>query len=131
MWNPKVGVIMVHKCVDYMVLKFCCVKLYPGDRSHRMPIITPAYPAMCATHNVTESTQMIMTEEFKRGISLPSHNQPPFLLCTGADIVDRVIVGTASWSELFAKHDFFHKYRYYLQIIASTGDSDLQIKWYV
>ncbi|KAI0053714.1 poly-A polymerase [Auriscalpium vulgare] len=88
-------------------------KLYPGDRSHRMPIITPAYPAMCATHNVTASTQMIMTEEFKRG----------------ADIVDKVIVGTAQWSELFAKHDFFHKYKYYLQIIASTGDQNLQIKW--
>ncbi|KAH0840260.1 hypothetical protein J3R83DRAFT_1267 [Lanmaoa asiatica] len=88
-------------------------KLYPADRSHRMPIITPAYPAMCATHNVTASTQMIVTEEFKKG----------------ADIVDRVIVGTASWSELFAKHDFFHKYRYYLQVIASTGESELQIKW--
>ncbi|EKM79958.1 hypothetical protein AGABI1DRAFT_113202 [Agaricus bisporus var. burnettii JB137-S8] len=88
-------------------------KLYPSDRSHRMPIITPAYPAMCATHNVTESTQMIMTEEFKKG----------------ADIVDKVIVGSASWSDLFAKHDFFHKYRYYLQVIASTGNSDLQIKW--
>ncbi|KIK53275.1 hypothetical protein GYMLUDRAFT_49451 [Collybiopsis luxurians FD-317 M1] len=88
-------------------------KLYPADRSHRMPIITPTYPAMCATHNVTASTQMITTEEFKRG----------------ADIVDKVIVGTAQWSELFQKHDFFHKYRYYLQIIASTGDADLQIKW--
>ncbi len=32
-----------------------------------MPIITPAYPAMCATHNVTQSTQMIMTGEFKKG----------------------------------------------------------------
>ena len=32
-----------------------------------MPIITPAYPSMCATHNVTQSTQMIMTEEFKKG----------------------------------------------------------------
>ena len=42
-------------------------KLFPGDRAHRMPVITPVYPAMCATHNVTESTQMIMTEEFKRG----------------------------------------------------------------
>ncbi|KAF5371201.1 hypothetical protein D9758_004094 [Tetrapyrgos nigripes] len=88
-------------------------KLYPSDRSHRMPIITPTYPAMCATHNVTASTQMITTEEFKRG----------------ADIVDKVIVGSASWSELFTKHDFFHKYRYYLQIIASTGNADLQIKW--
>ncbi|KAI5123418.1 hypothetical protein M0805_006123 [Coniferiporia weirii] len=88
-------------------------KLYPGDRSHRMPIITPAYPAMCATHNVTESTQMIMTEEFKRG----------------ADIVDKIMFGSIQWSELFAKHDFFHKYRYYLQVIASTGNQDLQLKW--
>ncbi|KAG2343642.1 Poly(A) polymerase [Suillus weaverae] len=91
-------------------------KLYPADRSHRMPIITPAYPAMCSTHNVTASTQMIVTEEFKKGR-------------IGADIVDKVIVGTASWSELFQKHDFFHKYRYYLQVIASTGTPDLQIKW--
>ncbi|KAF8659131.1 hypothetical protein AX16_001901 [Volvariella volvacea WC 439] len=88
-------------------------RVYPGDRSHRMPIITPAYPSMCSTHNVTQSTQMIMTQEFSRG----------------AEIVDRVIVGTAQWSELFAKHDFFHKYRYYLQVTASTGDPDLQIKW--
>jgi poly(A) polymerase len=78
-----------------------------------MPIITPAYPAMCATHNVTASTQMVMTEEFKKG----------------ADIVDKVIVGTAQWSELFSKHEFFHKYRYYLQVIASTGSAALQIKW--
>ncbi|KAF5333209.1 hypothetical protein D9611_002745 [Ephemerocybe angulata] len=88
-------------------------RLYPTDRAHRMPIITPAYPSMCSTHNVTESTQSVMTEEFKRG----------------ADIVDKVIVGTAEWSELFAKHDFFLRYRYYLQITASTGDPELQIKW--
>ncbi|KAI0068543.1 poly-A polymerase [Artomyces pyxidatus] len=105
-------------------------KLYPGDRSHRMPIITPAYPAMCATHNVTASTQMIMTEEFKKGSARSVTDvivSNEFL--EGADIVDKVIVGTATWSELFAKHDFFHKYKYYLQIIASTGDSNLQIKW--
>lgn len=96
-----------------------------------MPIITPAYPAMCATHNVTASTQMVMTEEFKKGlrrISLLGYGTNTSL---GADIVDRVIVGSADWSELFAKHDFFHKYRYYLQIIASTGNHDLQIKWYI
>jgi poly(A) polymerase len=52
------------------------------------------------------------------------------MFVAGADIVDKVIVGTANWSELFAKHDFFHKYRYYLQVIASTGSADLQIKWY-
>ena len=36
-----------------------------------MPIITPAYPSMCATHNVMASTQLIMTEEFKRGNDIP------------------------------------------------------------
>ncbi|KAF9782247.1 Poly(A) polymerase central domain-containing protein [Thelephora terrestris] len=88
-------------------------KLYPGDRSHRMPIITPAYPSMCATHNVTASTQMIMTEEFKKA----------------SEVVERVIVGTAEWSELFKKHDFFHKYRYYLMVLASAANADLQCKW--
>ena len=39
------------------------------------------------------------------------------------------MIGRAQWSQLFAKHDFFHKYKYYLQVIASTGDPDLQIKW--
>ncbi|ORY69322.1 Nucleotidyltransferase, class I, C-terminal-like protein [Leucosporidium creatinivorum] len=88
-------------------------KLYPSDRSHRMPIITPAYPSMCSTHNVTLSTQSIMTAEFKRA----------------AEIVDKVFVGSAPWSELFAPHDFFSKYRYYLQITASSGSADVQLKW--
>lgn len=88
-------------------------KLYPQDRLHRMPIITPAYPSMCSTHNVTQSTQMIMTQEFK----------------IAAEVVDRVMVKKAEWSELFKKHDFFYKYKYYLQIIASSGSADLQLKW--
>ena len=48
---------------------------------------------------------------------------------TGSEIVKKVILGQAQWSELFAKHDFFHKYRYYLQVIASTGSAELQVKW--
>jgi poly(A) polymerase len=78
-----------------------------------MPIITPAYPAMCATENVTASTQSVMKEEFKKG----------------AAIVHRVIVGTAQWSELYTKHEFFHKYRYYMQVVASTGSAALQLEW--
>jgi len=88
---------------------------------------------MCATHNVTQSTQMIMTDEFKKGMHYfhPRPNSHSCYLRQGADIVDKVIIGSASWSDLFAKHDFFHKYRYYLQVIASTGNPDLQIKWCV
>ena len=43
--------------------------------------------------------------------------------------MDKIVLGSLDWSALFVKHDFFHKYRYYLQVIASTGNSDLQIKW--
>ena len=69
---------------------------------------------MCATENVTASTQSVMKEEFKKG----------------AAIVHRVIVGTAQWSELYTKHEFFHKYWYYMQVVASTGSAALQLEWY-
>jgi len=54
-----------------------------------------------------------MTEEFRKA----------------AEIVDRIMVNKAEWLELFTKHDFFHKYRYYLQVIASSGDPEMQKKW--
>lgn len=66
-----------------------------------MPIITPAYPSMCATHNVTHSTKTVMTTEFRRA----------------AGIVDMIMVRSekspegGNWGELFEKHDFFHTYR--------------------
>ena len=39
------------------------------------------------------------------------------------------MVGSANWSELFTGHDFFHKYKFYLQVVASSGSADLQLKW--
>ena len=97
-----------------------------------MPIITPAYPSMCATHNVTQSTQTIVREEFKKGEMKPNACFSDSFATnrTASDIIDKVIVNKASWSDLFSKHDFFHKYRHYLQAIASTGSPELQIKWY-
>lgn len=56
---------------------------------------------------------MIMTQEFKRA----------------AEVVDKIVIGKADWSELFQKHDFFHRYKYYLQVVASSGSADLQLKW--
>ena len=53
-----------------------------------MPIITPAYPSMCATHNVSQSTFTVMVSEFKRGM----------------DVVEKIFNKEAKWKESNHKH---------------------------
>ncbi|MCJ1335654.1 polynucleotide adenylyltransferase [Bachmanniomyces sp. S44760] len=89
-------------------------KIYNGDRFHLMPIITPAYPSMCATHNITMSTKKIITRELMRG----------------GDIVDKIFTGQSRWHDLFAKHTFFTQgYKYYLSIIAASRTKEAQLVW--
>ncbi|KAG8948097.1 polynucleotide adenylyltransferase [Tulasnella sp. 424] len=88
-------------------------KLYLQDRLHRMPLITPVYPYMCLTHNISASTQEVMIQECKRA----------------ADVVIRIFVEGAPWSELFEKHDFFSRYRYYLQVVAAADSAENLTKW--
>ncbi|KAJ1938688.1 polynucleotide adenylyltransferase [Linderina macrospora] len=83
-------------------------KLYAQDEAHKMPIITPAYPSMCATHNVSTSTKTIIMAEFKRG----------------TEITDRIMTKKADWDELFEKSDFFYRYRHYLQVNVTSEDED-------
>lgn len=89
-------------------------KLYPQDRAHRMPIITPAYPSMCATHNITVSTQKVIMQELQRGNA----------------IVQDIMAGTKKWSHFFEKHKFFSHYKYYIKVTASTmGSAEQHIVW--
>ncbi|KAG0368952.1 polynucleotide adenylyltransferase [Gamsiella multidivaricata] len=88
-------------------------KLYPADKAHKMPIITPAYPSMCSTHNVTDSTKSVMLSEFKEA----------------AELVNRIIVERIPWSTLFAKDDFFSRYRHYIQVIASSDSEERHLRW--
>lgn len=89
-------------------------KLYPYDRQHRMPVITPAYPSMCATHNITSSTQKIIMSEFQRGV----------------EVMAQINSGRGTWADLFERHNFFHKYKFYLCVVAATtSSSDDHLKW--
>ncbi|CAN6674670.1 poly(A) polymerase [Trichomonascus vanleenenianus] len=89
-------------------------QIYPQDRYHRMPIITPAYPSMCATHNITASTKEIILSELRRG----------------GKVVDEIMTGRRKWGDFFEKHTFFNDYKYYLSITAATkGSLDDQLKW--
>lgn len=79
-----------------------------------MPIITPAYPEMCTTHNFSLSTKAILEKELKRG----------------GDITDKVMSGKAPWKDLFAKHTFFTQgYKYYLSIVSASRTKESQLLW--
>ena len=79
-----------------------------------MPVITPAYPQMCATHNITRSTLNIITRELGRG----------------GNITDKIFFGKLAWKDLFAKHTFFTEgYKYYLSIIAASRTKEAQLIW--
>ncbi|KPI37450.1 Poly(A) polymerase PAPa [Cyphellophora attinorum] len=83
--------------------------LYNGDRKNLMPIITPAYPSMCATYNISQSNKTVILRELERG----------------AKITNNIFFGAGKWSDLFEKHTFFTKdHKYYLSVIASCKGKD-------
>lgn len=89
-------------------------RLYGADRAHIMPVITPAYPSMCATHNICTSTKTIIMSELKRA----------------SEIVKQIKDGKKSWSAMFQKHDFFYRYKFYLTVIAATrGTYEEHLGW--
>ena len=88
--------------------------LYTGDRKNIMPIITPAYPSMCATYNISKSGKAMILKELKRG----------------HEIVTNIFEAKATWHDLFTKHTFFTKdHKYYLSVIASSSDEDAAKAW--
>lgn len=89
-------------------------KIYPGDSRHLMPIITPAYPSMCATHNVTPSTLRIITRELERADKLAT----------------QIFSGEKQWKDLFERHTFFSQgYKYYLSVVSASRTKEAQLIW--
>ncbi|KKA30351.1 hypothetical protein TD95_001041 [Thielaviopsis punctulata] len=89
-------------------------QLYKADNFHLMPIITPAYPSMCATYNITASTKSIIVRE----------------LMHGHEVARQILDGQKPWSELFVKHSFFTSgYKYYLAIVSSSTTKEAHKKW--
>ncbi|XP_021638303.2 nuclear poly(A) polymerase 1 isoform X3 [Hevea brasiliensis] len=85
----------------------------PKDRFHLMPIITPAYPCMNSSYNVSSSTLCIMTEEFQRG----------------NEICEAMEAHKADWGTLFEPFSFFDAYKNYLQIDINAENEDDLRNW--
>ena len=46
-----------------------------------------------------------------------------------AELVNRIMSQRVPWSTLFAKDDFFTRYRHYLQVIASSDSEERHLTW--
>jgi poly(A) polymerase len=88
--------------------------LYSSDKKNLMPIITPAYPSMCSTYNISKSGKTVILKEMERGWN----------------ITQDIFAGKGKWSDLFAKHSFFTQdHKYYLSIIASSSSPEAAKAW--
>jgi poly(A) polymerase len=88
--------------------------IYPGDKRNLMPIITPAYPSMCSTYNISKSGKTVILRELDRG----------------SKITNNIFGGRGKWSDLFAKHSFFTlDHKYYLSIIAASPSAEAAKAW--
>ncbi|WJX54441.1 Nuclear poly(A) polymerase 1 [Trifolium repens] len=85
----------------------------PKDKYHIMPIITPAYPCMNSSYNVSLSTLRIMTEEFQRG----------------HEICEAMEANSADWDTLFETYPFFEAHKNYLWIDISAENADDLRNW--
>ncbi|XP_038679921.1 nuclear poly(A) polymerase 1-like isoform X2 [Tripterygium wilfordii] len=85
----------------------------PKDRFHLMPIITPAYPCMNSSYNVSSNTLRIMKEEFRRGY----------------EICEAMEANKAEWDTLFEPYSFFDAYKNFLQIDICAENADDLRKW--
>ncbi|KAK4044728.1 Poly(A) polymerase central domain-containing protein [Parachaetomium inaequale] len=89
-------------------------KLYASDRHHKMPIITPSYPSMCATHNIGRSSMAVIKQELEKGVQ----------------VTEDIMLGRRPWKDLFTKHTFFTSgFRYYITVIASSRTKKAQNVW--
>lgn len=83
------------------------------DRTHLMPIITPAYPCMNSSYNVSASTLRIMVEQF----------------LFGNKVCEEIELNKANWSCLFEPSLFFESYKNYLQVDIVAADADDLLAW--
>lgn len=109
LWNWKYPVVInkIKQPVNVpglMMFKVWDPKTNPQDRLHLMPIITPAFPAMNSTHNVTNTTKRVMINEFKR-----AHE----LLKTQSQM---------TWNDLLEPANIFNEFKHFLVIIVVASD---------
>ena len=84
-----------------------------------MPIITPAFPSMNTTHNVSQSTMNIILTELEKGKKITEYL---------VDNASKELQDNA-WKRLFKPFNFFQVYKHFIQIWILSNSSDNFKKW--
>ncbi|RLM64465.1 nuclear poly(A) polymerase 4-like [Panicum miliaceum] len=85
----------------------------PRDRTHLMPVITPAYPCMNCAYNVSQATQRIIKEQIQAG---------------HAACQEIVAGGGRGWGALFHPFPFFRAHKSYLQVDATVAGGEDELR---
>merc|ERR1712190_558638 len=83
------------------------------DRNHVMPVITPAFPAMNSTHNVSETTRRILLDEFRRGY----------------DMVKQVESQKIEWNLVHEPYVFFTQFKHFIWLEVLTKNQEVYHKF--
>ncbi|KAK2709454.1 hypothetical protein QYM36_013196 [Artemia franciscana] len=86
-----------------------------GDRSHVMPIITPAYPQQNSTFNVTLSNRTVIQEAFRNALAV-----------TENIMIEKPGI---TWENLLEPTTFFFRYRHFVVLLASALTQENLLEW--
>ncbi|KAE8998783.1 hypothetical protein PF010_g17195 [Phytophthora fragariae] len=84
------------------------------NRYQVMPILTPAYPSMNSSFNVSTHSLTVMKEEFKRGLTI---------------VQDVLSKGGSEWGPLFEPSDFFAVHQHYLAVEVYAEKQEEEQAW--
>ena len=76
----------------------------PNEKGDFFPIITPAFPSMNSTYNVSLTTRNVMITELEKAMEITNH------------IMKKQNNSKITWKRLFKKFPFFKAYQHFIQI---------------
>ena len=89
----------------------------PNERGDFFPIITPAYPCMNSTYNVSLTTRNVMITELEKAMEITKQMMKN-------DRTQKI-----TWKRLFKKFPFFKAYLHFVQIQILSRDEETRRKW--
>jgi poly(A) polymerase Pap1 len=105
----------------------------PGNARHIMPVITPAYPSMNTTHNVSRPTLATMKSEIARGKemvdAIVANAEHAGMRADSPESSVQAERGVVAWQKVFEKASFFGDYANLLQVDVYAEDPESFKKW--